>query len=362
MPKFYTFLYRKKEAITQLKGIVGQGSVYNALNTLLPRTPSSPAYGIAITTGQSHNCKCLQLNPPKPLKSRPPELFTMPTNLELADKLGVRNSTISDELTLDDLKSAKSTREACHAALIQRKPGQYTVKFFASRVGMSERTINRYNAADENIHGESVFHATPVFWHNLEAVIPEDPVYFPHGGVFLEDTRGNKYPPKREIARRLLSQKQFVTLKQRMPNYWWYGDAPMPFRFLADYHAIQGQLEQKATRTFKRKYEYPMITPVVAEESTKTPPQPSRQQHPAQKHTSYRQPLQYDEDFARYAYRKINEMGGEGQISLESARRLVYKYGEKAVRRAMDVATSRRSIRKPVGFISTFLRSEARGG
>ena len=40
------------------------------------------------------------------------KVYIMPTNLELAKKLSVRHSNISDELTLEDLKSAKSTRQA----------------------------------------------------------------------------------------------------------------------------------------------------------------------------------------------------------------------------------------------------------
>jgi hypothetical protein len=367
----------KKLAVNLLRSIVGRDSVYNALNAVLengqtvfettqnpsPRTPQPPAYGVAKLTGQSHNCKCLQLNPPKSGIVRKttsiPTVFIMPSNLELAEKLGVRHSTISDELTLDDLKSAKSTREACHAGLIQRRPGQYTVKFFANRVGMSERTINRYNAADENIHSKPMYHDQPVFWNNIEAVIPAEIEYFPHEGVFLTDSTGKKYPPKREIARRLLSKKQFVTLRTRLANYWYYGDVQMPVRFQADMNAILDEMAQRTARhnrTYTPQYEFPVITPVVAEASTKMP------QYSAKTQMSYRQPLQYDEDFARYAYRTINEMDGEGQISLESARRLVYKYGEKAIRRAMDVANSRRNITKPVGFISTHLRSEARGG
>jgi hypothetical protein len=283
----------------------------------------------------------------------------------LAEKLGVRRSTISDELTLEDLKSAKSTREACHAGLIQRKPGQYTVKFFARRVGMSERTIYRYNADNKNIYSKPMFHDQPVFWNNLEAIIPAEIEYFPHEGVFLTDSTGQKYPPKRQIARRLLSKKQFVTLRTRIANYWWYGDVHMPLRFQADMNAIINEMAEKtarSNRTYTPKYEFPVITPVATKEIPKTPTQAPIERDTAGEKTSYRKPLPVDEDFARYAYRKINEMGGEGQISLESARRLVTKYGEKAVRRAMNVATSRHNITKPVGFISTYLRSDARGG
>jgi hypothetical protein len=139
----------------------------------------------------------------------------------------------------------------------------------------------------------------------------------------------------------------------------------MPLCFQADMNAIIEEMAQKTVRqnrTYKRKYEFPVIMPVVAKEAPKTPTQAPIERYTAGEKTSYRQPLQVNEDFARYTYRKINEMDGDGQLSLESARRLVTKYGEKAVRRAIEVATSRKNITKPVGFISTFLRSEARGG
>jgi hypothetical protein len=133
-----------------------------------------------------------------------------------------------DELTLDDLSSAKSTRTALHRGLLQRKPGQYTLRFFARRLGLSVRTIHRYNHEDEHIHCLAMYHEIPVYWHNLEAVIPADPDVFPHEGVFLADEKGGRYPPLRPIARKLLAKKHRLLLKRRVANYWWYGDEKPP--------------------------------------------------------------------------------------------------------------------------------------
>jgi hypothetical protein len=393
--------FTKKQAVGWCKGVVGQGSVYNAINTILengqalferlenplPRTPSPNGYAVAKKKCLQAFSKCLENTLLKPLKSnlahRPPEYFIMPGNTELAERLEVRRSNISDELTIEDIKSAKTTRTAHHSGLIRRKPGQYTINFFAKRVGMSERTVYRYNAEDEDIHGEPIYRTTQVFWTTLEAVIPPDPTYFPHAGVFLEDTKGKKYPPKREIARKLLVEKQQVILKQRLPNYWWYGDAQkaMPVRLQADYYAILEQMNEKAKwrqRSFIPRYEYPVVATKSMENIFSVPCQDTRTESPATRNmskpipiqrparhgqkTKYRQPLSNSEGeaFAQYALQVIIDMsqGKEDQITIASVRRLVDRYGEKAVQRAINSTAKRQNVRKPIGFISTLLRSE----
>lgn len=380
--------FTKKKAVALLTGIVGRDSVYNALNAVLeggrsplPRTPSPTTYGVARATVPRQNSKCLEFNLSKPGKipkaGRPPDYFVMPSNLELAEKLGVRRSNISDTLTPDDLKSAKATRTACHTGLIKRKPGQYSIRFFAKRLGMSERTIYRYNAEDDHIHAEPIYYDQPVFWHNLEAVIPPDPSYFPHEGVCLVAS-GKNYPPKRPVARKLLATGHLVTLRTRVANFWWYGDKdkPMPLRFQADYYAILEQMDQAARRRrqpSKPQYQFLVITPQrvarISPGASETP-KPSVTTIPFGRkpdgRTSYRQPLPdlVAEVTAQHVHRAIHEMskGKQGNISLASARRLVYRYGEPAVRQALQTTACRRNIRKPVGFISTLLRSQSGTG
>jgi hypothetical protein len=393
--------FTKKHAVIRSKGVVGQGSVYNAINAILddekplfdhlenplPRTPSPYGYAVAKKKCPRAFSKCIENTLSKPLRSdlahRPPEYFIMPSNAELAEKLGVRRSNISDEFTIEDISSAQKTRTAYHSGLIKRKPGQYTINFFAKRVGMSERTLYRYNAEDKDIHGEPIYRTTEVFWTTLEAIIPPDPTYLPHVGVFLEDTKGKKYPPKREIARKLLAQKQQVILKERLPNYWWYGDAQkaMPVRLQADYYAIIEQMDEQAKRrqrSFIPQYEYPIVATKTMVNVSSVPCQdtqtespttgnvskPIPVQRPAQhdQKTNYRQPLsnQEAEAFTQYAHQTIIDMNQdkEDQITIASVRRLVDRYGEKAVQRAMNSTAKRQNIRKPIGFISTLLRSE----
>jgi hypothetical protein len=403
----------RKLAVNLLDGIVGRDSVYRAFNTVLengqpvfettqnplPRTPSPNTYGVAISTVSRQNSKCIEFKLSKsgktPKGGRPTTYFIMPSNIELAEKLAIRHSTISDELTLDDLKSAKTTRNASHARFIERKPGQHTIHFFAKRLGLSERTIYRYNAEDENIHSKPLYTNQAVFWHNLEAIIPADPDYFPHDGVFLMGTGGKKYPPKREIARKLLAEGQQVVLKTREANYWYYGeqDQPMPFRLQADYHAIIEQMEERERRRQRRYFPRPhylTIPPervaaperVVAPKRVVATAAPTTQQTQPQRSVTretiastlkpkpaafgrkpeYRQPLENPqaEAFAQTVHRKLSHLseGKEGRSSLPAARRMVAEYGETAVRRALKTTATRRNIRKPIGFISTLLRSE----
>jgi hypothetical protein len=389
--------FTKKEAVTLLKGVVGQGSVYNALNAVLedgkplferaanplPRTPSPNGYAIARKPCPKAFSKCLENKLSKPLKSkpthRPPAIFIMPSNLELAQTLGVRRSNISDPLEVTDLESAKTTRTKLHGEFIKRKPGQHTINFFATRLGLSERTVYRYNAEDENIRSEPIFHESIVYWHNLEALIPSNIDYFPHEGVFLVDGTCKKYPPKREIARKLLSRKQHVTLKQRLANYWWYGS---PSRLGAisyqialqeKFAAQQPNIRQQKERVYRVREDWLIAcendSPTIREaptpeNSTTTEPMPSTQvkDYPSQP-INIRQPLEREEDerFAQYVYERIRAMseGREGQINIYSARRMVTRYGETEIRRALEIAAKRRNVRKPVGFISTILRSNA---
>jgi hypothetical protein len=392
----------KKLAVNLLDGVVGRDSVYNALNAVLengqavfetpqnplPRTPSPDTYGVAIVTVPRQNPKCIEFKLSKsgktPKGGRPTTYFIMPSNIELAEKLAVRHSTISDELTLDDLKSAKSTREACQARFIERKPGQHTINFFAQRLGMSERTIYRYNAEDENIRSKPLYSNQSVFWHNLEALIPADPDYLPHDGVFLMGEGGKKYPPRREIARKLLAGGQYVVLKTREANYWYYGeqDQPMPLRLQADYQAIIDQMDERERRRQRRTFprpQYPTITPekVAATAAPTTQgtqskrsaatretiaPAPRPKPSPFGRKPEYRQPLENPqaEAFAHLVHQKLCDLseGKEGRSSLSSARRMVAEYGETAVRRALKTTATRRNVRKPVGFIATLLRSE----
>jgi hypothetical protein len=375
--------FTKKQAVALLKGIVGRDSVYNALNAVLEdgrplfthrksplATPLMPT-AVAESTVPRQNSKCLELTLSKPgIVGKPrcqPVLFTMPGNRELAQKLGVRPSTISDPLTLDDLQGAKSTRTALHARLIQRRPGQYHMAFFAQRLGLSERSVYRYNQEDGNIHSAPVYRDRALYWHNLETLIPPDPGYFPHDGVFLQDGRGRKYPPKRAIARKLLAARQPVTLRIREANLWWYGEAALPLALRVD---IPEQQSVPAARGYPPPYEFPILHPKRCPPAAAVPASPPNAIPPPSAGVvpvlDGRQPLADPalEGAARQlkeALDRLSQPQGPS-LSLFSARRMLAQYGVDAVERALQVTARRRNLHNPPGFLATLLRSEKRAG
>jgi hypothetical protein len=196
-------------------------------------------------------------------------------------------------------------------------------------------------------------------------------------------TGGKKYPPKRAIARKLLSEGQYIILKTREANYWWYGDSvqSMPLQLYADYNAILDQMAQKEKQRQKKYFprpQYPTIMPerVAATSAPMTQEtQPKRsatretipaisksKPSPFGRKPGYRQPLASSEaeKFAQHVYQKLCDLseGKQGRSSISSARRMVAEYGESSVRQALKITATRRNVRKPIGFIATLLRSE----
>ena len=138
-----------KHAVSLLKGIVGRDSVYKALDANLSPSPRTLTHANAAKDQKDNKTtKCFVVNPSKSEKSprhRPARVFVMPGNAELAAKLGVNLSRVSDPIVEDDLLSAKKTRQAVHRELIKRRPGQYPASWLAVRLGVSVCTEQRYN-------------------------------------------------------------------------------------------------------------------------------------------------------------------------------------------------------------------------
>ncbi|MGB7340273.1 MAG: hypothetical protein WBC91_15350 [Phototrophicaceae bacterium] len=160
---------------------------------------------------------------------RPTDFYRMPSNAELAQILNVRLSSISDPLTLDDLKSAKKTRQVLHYRFIERRPGKYSTKWLSKRIGISKVTKNRYERELTNLHKRPTHTIKPIYWNTLDEISEEYDV----PGQFLEDEQGKRYPAKRVIAIKLLKQNLKVRLMTRGFNYYWVGN-----RFEADTSAL----------------------------------------------------------------------------------------------------------------------------
>lgn len=140
---------------------------------------------------------------------RPPTWFVMPDNGALYRALAARPSG-ADALPTACLASPRQYREALHRALIARRPGRYSRQWLSQRLGVSVWTSRRYDRAG----GLSVapsYQEQPLHWGNLGLVAPESDPGGPDG-TFLLAADGQRYPPLRGIAVRLLGRGQRVSL------------------------------------------------------------------------------------------------------------------------------------------------------
>ena len=364
--------FTASQALALLKGIVGRDTVWAVLNSGLlvsPPYPLSNSYGVAKPLLEKQDKKCFLIGMTKSGISpaqRPAKVFIMPSNTEIAAKLSIRDGTLSDSLTLDDLTSSKNTRIALHRELLKRRPGQYPVKLFAKRLNVSVRTIQRYHAADPCFRREMVCDAQEITWFNIDTALPD---VAPHGGCFLMDGKGKKYPCKRPIAQKLLARKQKVVYMRQRPNYWWYGepeqvffsklDTPLPLA-AGENHSIQDRHPLYALAEAEKGSVIQQTT--IGQGMTEQFRDPPFQATGIR--VTHYQPAVDPQRLEKQAIRlrnTINAMSNtEHQMSIGSARRLLDKHGEKAVWRAIRIVQSRNNVTKPVGLLSTILRSEAR--
>ncbi len=105
--------------------------------------------------------------------------------------------------------------------------------------------------------------------------------------------------------------------------------------------------------------------PILAPDGEKKlAPAPKYASSKFDKSNTFRRPFadEAKEELAIYLQKAINTRTTDKshRITRESARRLVGRYSESAIRNALRLMESRKNITKPVGFISTVLRASAR--
>ncbi len=308
--------------------------------------------------------------------------YHIPSPHTLCLNLGVA-LTPGDPITLDDIKSAKRYRQALHRALIERRPGKYSQSLLAGRVGISRRTIRRYNR-QVAVHAQATYDETPVTWFNLETLPPAAAVQrydLQMPGTFLIDDTGKRWPLKREIARKLLGQGRKVSRMRQGVNYYWVGLLPMPqqtdvssavnvadaasgltlLQHTTALDALLDQYEQQyrqmtapgapavptpqAPESAQEAASAPFYEPIrqIAHVPANTPEKPRGGQ-------SYRQPLP-DSRAERLAQR-VHEAAPD--MSLPNARRLLETYGYDAVDatlRRMKWLQARGKVYRPGGFM-----------
>lgn len=297
--------------------------------------------------------------------------FYVPDINVLCNLLGVSFSR-SDPLTLEDIRQAKTYRQAVHREFIKRRPGMYHRYWLAKRVGVSERTSRRYDG-EAGVKRKPMFIYEPITWDDLNKIPADESV----AGMFLEDEKGKRYPALRTIAARLLARKHKIRYGYQDKNYYWYGEHPP----LIDVHyginprqaevdAQRGKIDrflQQYWSDFRDKKHVQFYTPPT--QQTVIPPNTSSNQSPSVRYPSvlqidYKQALSESraEALAKRLYRAVWDcaVNEKSRLSQVNARQLVDTYGEVLIKRVLGVLKYRQNINNPAGFVVVWLRSTAK--
>ncbi len=351
-----------KESVENLKGLVGRDSVLKALQAGegnqrffgLPGDPSQTANAVARDTTQLNNKKCFLLsekNQYKPQGGRPEHRYRMPSNEELCHMLGVKPCG-SDVLEAADLSSASKTRMALHRELIKRRPGKYTRRWLAARLGVTKPTINTYNRLIP-IHSRPTYTETSIRWSNI-ALLPFDE---PLQGAFLVTLKGKKYPALRTIASMLLARGEGISLQERQGNFYWYGDEEPPINLLNDHH---DQLCVKSQAVKIPLTKIPVAVPKIPiQAKTQSATKQSRAiNNRLILRQNFHKPLKDvgKERFVQRLYEMLNTEENK-HFSLANARKITVTYTEQEILDAFDCLKNRSYVTNPIGFFITVLRS-----
>ena len=418
------------QAIQSLKGIVGRDSVYNALNALAPngqpffpqRSPSALPQASKEAARQKQTLKtkkCFFVTEKSSgIKKRGPKQrrFKIPTIANLCKQLGVETSG-SDPLTREDLTSAHQTRMALQRELIKRRPGEYSYRWMAKRLGVSRRTISTYNRLIP-IHSQPTYHETVLSWANINTLLNDEIL----SGSHIETLLGKKYPALRAIAANLLAKGTFIRLKQRKGNLYWYGSDDPPIAFPAPLSSAKPPCGTKWRGAGGEDApQYAVSAPVASTTPTSSVGKGLRPFHSAPLSSakppygtqwrgaggedvptaSNREPNSpvgkslipfrpasptplssakppcgtqwrgvggedippdQQETLAQTIYTRVNQSndGTTKHLSLKNARKLVRTYAEKDIQFALQRLGQRTNLANPTGFFVTVLRSTAR--
>ena len=376
-----------------LKGVVGRYSILKALSTtyldksaifelITPSAPPDPHTAVANGNQQVDKQKCILFrvtSPDKNKRGRPSKQYLMPKMSIICSKLNVKYIT-NEAIQQEDLASATAYRQAIHRELLQRRPGLYTRKWLAKRIGVSVRTCQRYNQADE-INVQPMFIETPISWRDIGKIPDESPL----NGTFLRDEQGKRYPALRCIATHLLAKKHHVTYVRQDRNYYWVGNNLPVVSVAFGIHPQQAEYDEQREKVRQfiertKTTELPRIKATTDAQpiTIPKPPQsahkqsttrrrikPRRQTIPKKRKSYYRRPLAHEnqEHLAQKLYRVVWNSATEekARISQANARRLVEQYGSRLVQQAITTLDKRQNITNPAGFVHVWLRSTFAG-
>ncbi len=288
---------------------------------------------------------------PTQKRGRPSVTYLVPDLHEVCQRYGVEWKG-GDDIDLSALNSAARYRQAVHTALFERRPGQYSRTWLARRLGVSARTVRRYNLAVD-VTVTPMFHDQPLTWRTLSA-LAEDELYSKRYGAFLQDETGKRYPPLLPVARKLLSQKRMVTFSRQLPNHYTMTPAHAPP--VADTASRAAPLHSPP-QAAQPPLLAPTSTPDAQDAHATSLPGPmitrSSSAADAAEHTALR-PLTEAEDAVAQRLHAL----GQGKLSLRRARSLVREYGRFAVSDVAETLHLRGdTVKNPAGFATSLLQS-----
>ncbi len=281
---------------------------------------------------------------PTQKRGRPAVTYLVPDLNALCERYGVEWKG-SDEIDADALSSPASYRQAVHTALFDRRPGQYSRSWLARRLGVSARTVRRYNR-QANVTVTPMFHQQPLTWRSLSA-LAEGEINGKRFGAFLQDENGKRYPPLLPVARKLLSQKRVVTFNRQLPNHYTMAAATPLCTNAASARgtpAFPANLVQNPVFASGNCAAAPPALEVAQSPPT-PPPQPDKAAHP---------PLT---DADQAVAQQLHTLG-QGKLSLRRAQSLVQQYGRFAVDDVVETLRQRgEAVTNPAGFATALLQA-----
>lgn len=336
---------------------IGDWSLRKALSAVIPNDPNTfvfpgaanAAIAATKTGAETPQLNAIELSTSKPTQNRgrPPKQYQMPDLRTLCASYGVGWSG-GDVLPEAALRSASSYRQALHSAMLRRSPGQYYKGWLANRLGISKRTLNRYNRS-LGVIVTPLYRERRITWKTLGA-IPVDLSGYQYG-AFLEDDAGKRYPPLVPIARRLLRRKVRFVYKQQLPNHY-----RMPLELpSADAHfAAMPPAQEQPAPTF-----------AFSGNSTAQHASPSPLTPPTNEAPSSVMAAPAQRYFVAAGAEQANATAAEqlvdacrGMLSQQRAQGLVQVYGRFAVQDVLHTLQERgERVANPAGFVTSLLKS-----
>lgn len=224
-------VFTEREACSMLDTFrIGRRSAMNALKSLLPsgrhifaatenplQTSPKPANAATDMDDEANKCQLNRMANRVKTSGRPAAYYVMPDANSLASQLALVDKG-GDLLTADDLASPTAYRQAMHREFVKRQPGTYPRAWLAGRLGVSDWTTRRYDAALE-IKVEPTYVERRISWTNVETLLVRT-IQDALPGTFIETADGKRYPPLRSIGLRLLDQGHTVTHKRQGANHY----------------------------------------------------------------------------------------------------------------------------------------------